>query len=1307
MKRKVLIVSGDLTLRKDVANAILQPADYMVELAATEERTLKLLEPAGGIDAAIVAPASLGADGLKLLSLAKSAVGRVIALAEDDSEARRLAGLYPGVVVLPQPLDPSQLLGRLAALLAAPVGGRKDPETPERLSFEGGTLDLASHKFYVSDGSQKSLTKSEFELLATFLQRPDRVLSRDQLRDAVPGRSRRREPSDRAIDMLVWRLRDKIEPDPKVPCFILAMPGEGYKFDPQPQRAVSPTQAAPDRQQPQNLILRSELRIMTVLAGEISGFETLTPKYGLEAVHRATSQTYQEIEKIVRKPQFHGMMRKTPGGGLLVYFGHPEAREGDAHRAVHAALEMVRSVPNADVDLPARPHLCVGIATGDMLVGGMDMLPGYPADGEPLNLAQRLRSEAPVDGVVIAARTRKLVGKLFDYEELAPIALKEGNVQAWRVVAENVAGRFDALRRADMSKLVGRAEQYKLLLDRWQQACGGSGRVVMLTGEAGIGKSRLLAELEAHVTAEPPHVCLKYFGLPHQTDASMFAVISELNSASGFGQSDSVSAKRDKLGTTLHLAGIKDVLSVALVSDLLSLTENDPSIAQLSPYERRKKTLAVLLTRIEHLAASRPVLIIVEDIHWIDPASLEFLADVVKHARDLPVLVLMAARPGFFQSWRDDAHVTVLELPRLTGSDAELLLERVAGDNILPSDVAGQILDPADGVPLFIEERTKTVLETAAERDGKVHYDVDRGHIPVTLQESLLARLDRLGNAREVAQIGAVVGREFSYKLLQALVNTPDNALRDALKTISESQLIYGRNEPPHATYMFKHALVHDAAYEMLLPTRRIELHGAIARALEKEFPEIVEAQPELLAHHYVKAENVEMAVHYLSEAGERALSRSALTEAKAQINQALQLIATLPENDGRRHQELKLQIDLARTLLEQKGYADSEVGEAYAKAADWSKRVDDPGMRLAVHYGLWGHLYVGGQPEAMLKQADEFLALAQRQSKALDHRTDDVVGPLMIGHRLVGTAHLINGEVEKAIGELDAALSHFDPKEHGPASKVGQNLRARFGQDVGATVHAYRSWALWLSGWPDQAADAAAKAVASGVASDHRHSLFYALWHAGMARVMLRDEAEVARLGRKLTVNANERELPYWQALGHFLQGWHARQSERPADAIEQLQLGLDRWQQTGSRVFRPVCLAFLADAYGAYHQLKLARSTFDEALQTAADTGERWAEPEIHRLYGDFLAHDKDSPPSAAIAHYERAIEIAQQQGSRSLELRATMSLARIASEQGSPIQWHERLSKIYQTFTEGWNTEDLKDARALLAAGAVRRA
>jgi DNA-binding response OmpR family regulator/class 3 adenylate cyclase/predicted ATPase len=1292
MKRKVLVVAGIAALRATIAR-ILQPAGYAVELASGAQRMRELLA-AGTFDAAIAAPSSLGADGQEMIRELRAVVGRVILLADDATEASQ----FPGAAVLSQPLDGSLLLARLTGLLE-PVELPGDAQVePELFGFDGRTVDLAGRTFLDADGREVSLTRAEFQLLAAFLRRPGRVLSRDQLRDGVAGRGT--ESYDRSIDMLVARLRRKIEPDPKSPRFVVTVPGEGYRFTPRPQRIQADAKPAPAIAQPLDTHVTSyfERRQMTVLACQLVGFGALAAKHDPEDVHAATNRVSGAVEELI-KP-FRGKLVRAPGDSLLIYFGYPEAYEDDAERAVRSALELVQAVPGIEVGLGIRPNLRIGVATGIMLVGGMDAAGQYTAIGEAVNLALHLRSAAPLDGVIIDPSTHQLLGRFFDFDEMPPVAMEGQSVPVWRVKGEAAAvvGRFDGLRRADMLDLVDRVEQTDLLWRRWLQAKRGAGQVVMITGEPGIGKSRLLAELEHNLSGEP-HLCLKYFGLPHQTDASMYAVISELQSFCRLDRADVAPAKIAKLQTALLVAGIEDPRSIGLLSDLLSLPSGaSTSIAELSPSERKKETFAALLRRLKGLAARQPVLVIVEDIQWIDPASLEFLAQLVEHTQALPVLMLIASRPGFSTPWLGYAHVTVAELPRLARSDAELLIASVTGGKGLPKDITRRILAPTEGVPLFIEELTKTVLESGVLREDKDHYELDRGDvraIPRTLHGSLLARLDRLGPGKEVAQIGAVIGREFSYELLSAVAAMPEAVLRTALDRLGASELIFSRGTPPLATYMFKHALVRDTAYGMLLRARRNELHGVIAQALEDRFGEIAEAQPELLAHHFTEAGNAAKAVRYLSIAGERALFRSALEEAYKHITRALELISELADDDAHRRDELKLRIALARTLLEQKGYADVEVGEAYAVAARLSARVGDGALHLAVHYGLWAHHYIGGKPKAMLVQAGEFLDFAKQQGKS---------GPIVTGHRLVGTSHLINGHVETASAALDEALARYVPVDHGAGSKSGRDLRSSFGQDVGVTVHSYRSWARWLSGWPDQAADAAVKAEQSGRESGHMHSLFYALWHAGMTNVLLRDTAEVGRLGSELTRHANERELPFWQALGHFLEGWHARYCGRPADAVARLRLGLELWEQRGSRVFRPVCMAFLADAYSGDGQMELANTTFEAALRISRDTGERWAEPEILRLQAALLAGEKDHPPKLAITQLENAIELAREQGSRSLELRATMSLARILARKGKPSQMLERLSNIYRTFSEGLSTADLVDARSMLMAAAL---
>jgi predicted ATPase len=620
------------------------------------------------------------------------------------------------------------------------------------------------------------------------------------------------------------------------------------------------------------------------------------------------------------------------------------------------------------------------------------------------------------------------------------------------------------------------------------------------------------------------------------------------------------------------------------------------------------------------------------------------------------------------------------------------MIDHIVGNNPLPANIRQDIIERTDGIPLFVEEMTKAVLEAESEgeaRQAAAFVPSPALAVPATLHASLMARLDRLGPGKELAQIGATIGREFTHALLAAVVRKPEAELQTALDRLIGAGLLLRRGDAPYATYSFKHVLVRDAAYSTLLREPRRALHARIAETLESQFAEISENRPELIARHYREADDVAKAVGYLSVAGDRALSHSALKEAHEHITQALQLISGLSDDDIRRRGELKLQTALARTLQEQRGYADRQVYEAYTKAREFSKRVGDAGLHLAALYGLWAYHYLSGQPAAMLEQANEFLAFAERE-----HET----GPIMVGYRLVGTSRLINGYIAEASDALHQALVRYDPDEHGAASPVGRSLRARFGCDVGVTIYSYRSWALWLSGQPADAEKAAESDLERGHALGHDdQSRFYALWHAGMTYVLLRNVDKVAEIGTKLTELANDRQLPYWQALGDFLCGWRATRAGRAGDAVGLLQEGLRLWAQTGSRIFRPICLAFLADAYAADDMPDLADRTFEEALRIASETGERWAEPEIHRLFGDLLT--RRGPSAAAIASYERAIAVARGQGSRSFELRATTSLARVLSDQGRHAEAHDRLRNIYQFFDARCGAADLADAKALL--------
>ncbi|MBV9530899.1 MAG: AAA family ATPase [Bradyrhizobium sp.] len=983
------------------------------------------------------------------------------------------------------------------------------------------------------------------------------------------------------------------------------------------------------------------------------------------------------------------------GDGVLVYFGYPHAHEDVAERAVRAGLELITVVAGLKARAPHQVR--VGIATGVVVVGHL-IASGESEErgivGETPNLAARLQSIAEPNMVVVAESTRRLLGRFFQLDDLGMRSLKgiAGPVRVWAVLrASSVTSRFEAMHAAGLTALVGREEEFELLRRCFVKATVGEGQVVLLSGEAGIGKSRLTSAFVGLLAGEP-HKRLHYSCSPQHTDSALYPFIGQIERAAGLGREDTLGAKLDKLDALLKQTSTSPQ-DAALFAAMLSLPNDRryPEV-ELTPRQRRQRTLQALALQVEALARCCPVLMVFEDAHWSDPTSLELLTRVVDRIRTLKVLLIVTFRPEYEPRWLGEPHVTSLGLNRLAPGEVGTIIDHIVGSTPLPASIRQDIIERTDGIPLFVEEMTKAVLEAESESEARRTAGLVPSPalaVPASLHASLLARLDRLGPAKELAQIGAAIGREFSYPLLAIVVGKPEAELQTALERLISAGLLLRQDGAPYATYSFKHVLVRDAAYSTLLREPRRALHGRIAETLERHFAEISENQPELIARHYRDADNVAKAVGYLSIAADRALSHSALKEAYEHITQALQLISALPDDDIRGRAELKLQTALARTLQEQKGYADRQVVEAYIRAREFSKRLGDASMHLAALYGLWAYHYLGGQPAAMLEQASEFLAFAEREEDT---------GPIMVGYRLVGTSHLINGHIAEASDALYQALVRYDPDEHGADSMAGRSLRARFGQDVGLTIYSYRSWALWLSGQPADAEKTAESALKrSRALRGDDQSRLYALWHAGMTYVLLRNVDKVAEIGSKLTELANDRQLPYWQALGDFLCGWRSTRAGEAREAVALLQEGLRLWAQTGSRIFRPICLAFLAEAYAADDKADLAHRTFEEALRTTSETGERWAEPEIHRLFGDFLA--RGGARDAAIASYEQAIAVARGQGSRSFELRATTSLARALSAQHRNAEAHERLRKIVQFFNTGCDTADLADAKVLL--------
>ena len=754
---------------------------------------------------------------------------------------------------------------------------------------------------------------------------------------------------------------------------------------------------------------RAERRQVTVMFSDLVGSTALSARMDPEDLREVISAYQKCVAETVGR--FGGFVAKYMGDGVLIYFGYPQAHEDDAERAVRAGLELVAAVGALKTRAPLQTR--VGMATGLVVIGdliGSGASQEQAIVGETPNLAARLQGVAEPDSVVIAESTRSLVGNLFELEDLGSQELKgvAGVVRAWAALRPaSVESRFDALHASGLTELVGREEELEILLRRWSKAKTGEGQVVLLSGEPGIGKFRLTAALLERIASEP-HTRLRYFCSPQRTDSALFPITSQMERAARFAHNDTFQVKLDKLDALLTQSSTPHQ-DAALLSEMLSLPNDGryPAL-ELTPQQRRQKTLEALHVQVEAFARKNPVLMIFEDVHWADPTSLELLGRGVNRIANLPVLLLITFRPEFEPPWIGQSHVAALTLNRLTRDEVGMTIDRIAGNRLLPANIRQDIIERTDGVPLFVEEMTKAVLEvdsqSAAERMAAV-VPSPLLAVPATLHASLMARLDRLGStAKQLAQIGAAIGREFSYALMAAVARKAEADLASALDRLTAAGLLFRQGAPPYATYLFKHALVQDAAYGTLLREPRRALHIRIAETLESQFAEIAENQPELLARHCTEAGLIEKAASLWGKAGQRSLERSALVEAAEQLTRALGQIATLPATPALRREEIKLQVALITPLIHVKGYSAPETKATAERARlliehaeALGEPLEDPLLLYSVLYGIWVANYIAFNGDICRDLAAHVLSLAERQGATV---------PLMVGHRVSAIGH-------------------------------------------------------------------------------------------------------------------------------------------------------------------------------------------------------------------------------------------------------------------------------------------------------------
>jgi predicted ATPase/class 3 adenylate cyclase len=1030
----------------------------------------------------------------------------------------------------------------------------------------------------------------------------------------------------------------------------------------------------------------AERRQLTVMFCDVVDSTTLS--------HRLDPEDYREVIRAYQAActevvqRFEGYIAQHLGDGLLVYFGYPVAHEDDAVRAVRAGLGILdasralhaRLAQDKGLGLAVR----IGIHTGLVVVGEIGGGPRQErlALGETPNIAARLRSLATPGQMVLSEQTQRLVGGMFDYDTVTTQALK-GLAEAIRVYwvrgASAVESRFEAATATGLTPLVGRDEELDLLLRRWEQAKEGEGQVVLLAGEAGIGKSRITQALRERLSDEP-HLRLRLQCLPYYSNSAFYPFIAHLERAMACERDAPPAVKLDALEALLARAGTPLEEVVPLFAALLSLASGDRyAPLTLSPQRRKDKTIEALIDQMRGLAQQQPVLYIFEDVHWIDPTSLEALARQIDRLQDMCVLLVITYRPEFTPPWGSFTHVTTHTLNRLSRRQVALMVQQITGGRALPQEVLDQIIARTDGVPLFVEELTKTILESGLLRDDGARYTL-AGPLPAlalpdTLQGSLLARLDRLGSVKDVAQLGAALGREFSYALLAAVSPLPDAALQAALHQLVQAKLVFCRGQPPEATYLFKHALVQDAAYGSLLKRTRQQLHAKIAQVLEVRFPTLAAAEPEVVAHHYTEAGLSAHAIPYWQRAGQRALERSATLEAVAHLTKGLALLETLPDTPERRQQELTLQVTLGAPLMMTKGWAAPEAAQAYTRARELCQQRGDTPQLFQVLRGLWRFYQNGGNLRTAHELAEQCFSLAQRlQDVAL----------LLEAHEVLGITLYQLGEWMPARAHFEHGMALYDPQQH-------RSLAFLYGEDPGVACHSRMAHVLWMLGYPDQALERNRDALALAQNLSHPFSLGYALVFAAFLHCCRREEHAAQERAEAAMTLATDQGFAQWLAYGTLLHGWALAAQGQADSGITQIRQGLAAWRTMRAEGRLPHFLALLAEAYWKVEQPEAGLHEVAEALAVVDKTEERYWEAELYRLKGELLLALSPDNQVEAEACFLQALAVTCRQQAKSLELRAAMSLSRLWQRRGKRGGAHRLLADIYGWFTEGFDTAD----------------
>lgn len=1039
----------------------------------------------------------------------------------------------------------------------------------------------------------------------------------------------------------------------------------------------------------------AERRQLTVMFCDLADSTELSQRLDPEDL-REVNRGYQDACKRAIE-RYEGYVARYMGDGVLAYFGYPQAHEDDAERAIHAGLRVVDAMTGLNETVGHGQSIAlrvrVGIATGPVVVGdliGEGASQESAVVGETPNLAARLQALACEDSVVIGPGTRDLAGKRFEYDDLGTRQLKgiAEPVRAWRVIAPTSAeSRFEVAHGTGLTPLVGREHEIGLLLDRWARAKEGDGQIVLLSGEVGIGKSRITEVLREHTTTDSP-VLLRYQCSPYYTNSALRPVIEQLGRAAQIVAEDTSEAKLDKLEALL-IEVTPDVQAVApLLAALLSIPSGDRyAPLEMTPERQKEATLKALAGQMAGLSRHHPVLLIFEDVHWADPTSLELLKLVIERGQDLPILVVITFRPEFSPPWKGYTHVTSLTLNRFNRSLAAKMVEKVAVGKRFPEEIFEKIVSRTDGVPLFVEELTKAILESGLVTESPTEYvlsgSLSEITIPATLHDSLMARLDRLGAVKDVAQTASAIGREFDYDLLAAVSQLSTDELAVALDSLVNADLVYRRGPSRSERFSFRHALIQDAAHASLLKSKRRKIHARIAEALEKNFPERVIAAPELLAHHWTQARRHELAIPYWEKAGQLAIDCYANKEAAGHLKKALELCQDLPDGPARRQRELQLLVSLGLALQVSLGHPDPQVGETYRRAYTLCRELQDTRHLTAVLHGLRQFHMTRGELRTALEVSEELLDFGEKL---------DSNAYRLEGHRALGCQLYWLGELGTARTHLENAIELQKVVTRG--DHVGQ-----YDSDPVQTALGYLAQTLWSLGLPEQAHWRSEQALALARSGLNSYHIIEALrWDAELW--LLRRDGQRTHDRAKEALNlANEHGFPFYQGFAKYLLGWAVARMGDVDAGCTCMREAISHLSSIGNNLmsYRPAPLAETLERAGMFNE---GLVVVGDALNAVREIGCRIQEAELYRIKGCLL-HQAGRHESEAENCFELALAISRDRSARYFELRTALSLARLRQSQGKPEAAIEILVPVYRWFTEGLNIPDLEEARTLIEA------